>query len=174
MSYLLDDKKIILKNLITKNESIKTENENMTLENKALLCLIKKYEEKNKFLNVVEYIHYVCTNLYSYEENLNYNIMYDEFLKDLKKYLKENILDYKHILENILLKTDINYVNEQNIVNDILSKKKIYDISFEEVKNTTMKSEYSMENIKTSVKTENKDISLNKEECNKDDHVQGI
>ncbi|ETW37069.1 hypothetical protein PFUGPA_05440 [Plasmodium falciparum Palo Alto/Uganda] len=144
----------------------------MTLENKALLCLIKKYEEKNKFLNVVEYIHYVCTNLYSYEENLNYNIMYDEFLKDLKKYLKENILDYKHILENILLKTDINYVNEQNIVNDILSKKKIYDISFEEVKNTTMKSEYSMENIKTSVKTENKDISLNKEECNKDDHVQ--
>ncbi|SOS78122.1 conserved Plasmodium protein, unknown function [Plasmodium sp. gorilla clade G1] len=172
MSYLLDDKKIILKNLITKNESIKTENENMTLENKALLCLIKKYEEKNKFLNVVEYIHYVCTNLYSYEENLNYNIMYDEFLKDLKKYLKENILDYKHILENILLKTDINYVNEQNIVNDILSKKKIYDISFEEVKNTTMKSEYSMENIKTSVKTENKDISLNKEECNKDDHVQ--
>ncbi|SPJ09943.1 conserved Plasmodium protein, unknown function [Plasmodium sp. DRC-Itaito] len=182
MSYLLDDKKIILKNLITKNERIKTENENITLENKALLCLIKKYKEKKKFLNIVEYIHYVCTNLYSYEQNLNYNILYDEFLKDLKKYLEENILDYKNILKNILLRTDIDYVNEQNYlgdtlpeqnnVKDILSKKKIYYISFEEVKNTTMKRENSMENIKTNVKTENKDISLNKEECNKDDNVQ--
>ncbi|SOV22305.1 conserved Plasmodium protein, unknown function [Plasmodium sp. DRC-Itaito] len=182
MSYLLDDKKIILKNLITKNESIKTENENISLENKALLCLIKKYEEKKKFLNVVEYVHYVCTNLYIFEEKLNYNVLYDEFLKDLKKYLKENLLDYKHILKNILLKTDINYVNEQsnlggnlpeqNIEKDILSKKKIYDISFEQVKNNTMKKENSMENIKTNIEKENKDVSLNKEDCQKIDDVQ--
>ncbi|WBY56304.1 hypothetical protein Py17XNL_000704175 [Plasmodium yoelii yoelii] len=102
MSYLLDDKKLVLKNLISKNEAIKRENIHIELENKAFLCLIEKYGEKKKILKVIEYIHYVCTMLYKNEEDLNFINNDDNFLKTLEKLINNSILRPKIICKNIL------------------------------------------------------------------------
>ncbi|CAD2101347.1 conserved Plasmodium protein, unknown function [Plasmodium vinckei] len=103
MSYLLDDKKLILKDLISKNEAIKRENKHIELENEAFLCLIEKYEEKKKLLKVIEYIHYVCTTLYKNEEDFNCINNDENFLDNLEKLVNNSILKPKEICKNILV-----------------------------------------------------------------------
>ncbi|CAD2089201.1 conserved Plasmodium protein, unknown function [Plasmodium vinckei lentum] len=103
MSYLLDDKKLILKDLISKNEAIKRENKHIELENEAFLCLIEKYEEKKKLLKVIEYIHYVCTTLYKNEEDFNCINNDENFLNNLEKLVNNSILKPKEVCQNILV-----------------------------------------------------------------------
>ncbi|GAB65170.1 hypothetical protein PCYB_051880 [Plasmodium cynomolgi strain B] len=106
MSYLLDDKKILLKELFIRNEDIKRENENIELENRAFLKLIENYEEKAKLLKVLPYIHHVCTSLYSVEDEINFNLTQREFASELNQLLDEAIENYKQILKNILTKSE--------------------------------------------------------------------
>ncbi|KAI4840008.1 hypothetical protein MKS88_001362 [Plasmodium brasilianum] len=142
MSYLLDDKKIILKELLSKNENIKHENEYLELENRAFLLLIEKYEERKKFIKILEYIHYVCTSLYDKEQNFNYNILHTEFLRELKSLLDDCISKYRNILKSILTKRDDEYLSisqgalpRMNNYKEKKSRPKegIYDVNIEDI-----------------------------------------
>ncbi|CRG98856.1 conserved Plasmodium protein, unknown function [Plasmodium relictum] len=137
MSYLLDDKKILLKDLLSKNENLKIENENIEIENKAFLCLIEKYEEKKNFLKILEYIHFVCTSLYNYENNLNYNVLYKEFLNRLIEFLDKSILNYKNIFKNILIKEECINSQDQNawVNNDYKKEFSENNLNYKEIKN---------------------------------------
>ncbi|CAI7718800.1 conserved Plasmodium protein, unknown function [Plasmodium vivax] len=102
MSYLLDDKKILLKELCIRNEDIKRENENVELENRAFLKLIESYEEKTKLLKVLPFIHHVCTSLYAVEDAISFNLTRHEFSSQLNQLLDEEIEKHKKIFKNIL------------------------------------------------------------------------
>ncbi|GAW79681.1 hypothetical protein, conserved [Plasmodium gonderi] len=115
MSYLLDDKKILLKELLIQNEDIKRESENMQLENKAFSKLIENYEENIKFVKILPYIHYVCTSLYNVEEKICFNLSRHEFTSTMNHLLDESIGNYKHIFKSILTKSgEDTCLNEAN------------------------------------------------------------
>ncbi|EUD67049.1 hypothetical protein C922_02633 [Plasmodium inui San Antonio 1] len=105
MSYLLDDKKILLKELIIQNEDIKRENESIELENRAFLKLIESYEDGTKLLKVLPYLHHVCTSLYAVEEEIDFNLTRHEFAYQLNQLLDKEIGRYKNVLKNILTKS---------------------------------------------------------------------
>ncbi|ANQ06833.1 Uncharacterized protein PCOAH_00010760 [Plasmodium coatneyi] len=138
MSYLLDDKKILLKELFIRNEDIKRENENIELENRAFLKLIESYEEQTKLLKALPYIHHVCTSLYAVEDEINFNLSRHEFASHLNQLLDEEIHKYKNILKNILTKSDVdvgsptNGLSGQQVSKDQL-KNKVYNIDMEDV-----------------------------------------
>ncbi|SBS81099.1 hypothetical protein, conserved [Plasmodium ovale curtisi] len=142
MIYLLDDKKIILRNLISKNEDVKRENENIELENKAFLRLIENYEKKKKHLNLLAYVHYVCTSLYRKEQSLNFNLLHKDFLSSLKDDLDDSIVNYKEDFTNILIKNgEVPRGDEEDTSSDVKKKvgnmtspkSGIYDVNVEEM-----------------------------------------
>ncbi|CRG93450.1 conserved Plasmodium protein, unknown function [Plasmodium gallinaceum] len=167
MSYLLDDKKILLKDILCKNENLKTENENIELENKAFLCLIEKYEEKKNFLKILEYIHYICICLYNYENNLNYNVPHKEFLNRLIEFLDESILNYKNIMKKILLKEECINSQNKNIIENNDYKKELDNndnsVNYNEVKNKVYK-----ENIEDIITCKKNSINVKLNKTNSD------
>ncbi|KEG00880.1 hypothetical protein YYE_04326 [Plasmodium vinckei vinckei] len=178
MSYLLDDKKLILKDLISKNEAIKRENKHIELENEAFLCLIEKYEEKKKLLKVIEYIHYVCTLLYKNEEDFNCINNDDNFLNNLEKLVNNSILKPKEICKDILVsnnditlngctvsKTSENFEKKKNQTKNQM-KNPVYDVNISEIIATKREANNKqVENVENANSADNSDIAENKDEA---------
>eukprot|EP00366_Plasmodium_knowlesi_P000602 XP_002258099.1 hypothetical protein, conserved in Plasmodium species [Plasmodium knowlesi strain H] len=138
MSYLLDDKKILLKELFIRNEDIKRENENIELENRAFLKLIESYEEQTKLLKVLPYLHHVCTSLYGVENEINFNLPKDEFGPHLNELLDKAIENYKNVLKNILAKSGVDGrspntgLSEHEVTKDELTNR-VYSIDIDDM-----------------------------------------
>ncbi|SBT32163.1 hypothetical protein, conserved [Plasmodium ovale wallikeri] len=185
MTYLLDDKKIILRNLISKNEDVKRENENIELENKAFLSLIENYEKKKKHLNILAFVHYVCTSLYRKEQNLNFNLLHKDFLSSLKDDLDDSIINYKEDFTNILIKNgEVSKGDEEDNSSDVKKKvgimaspkSGIYDVNMEEMitaggGNTSGDNELPCEKSSWQVASQRGMNSENGEAYEKDDSI---
>ncbi|KJP89576.1 hypothetical protein AK88_00787 [Plasmodium fragile] len=139
MSYLLDDKKILLKELLIRNEDIKRENENIELENRAFLKLIESYEEETKLLKVLPYIHHVCTSLYAVEDEINFSLTRHEFASHLNKLLDKAIEKCKNDLKNILTKAEVDdggspstLLSGQHVTKDKLTNR-VYNLGVDDM-----------------------------------------
>lgn len=123
MSYLLDDKKLLLKDVIAKNENLLHDKEDTELENDIFLSLIENYEAQKKTLKIIQYIHYVCTKLYEYEHEINFDVNRNQFFTELENFLDNYFLMFKESFNSIIGKSK-NEKEETEIETQLKNKRR--------------------------------------------------